>query len=147
MIQGYVLVEFLQPCLSCGNREFEGDMDRFQRASDGSIIWSQSWWHAVLNKAKRSLELDDVRLSDIKFSLSVIAETSPHTRRYGGTKHRVHEAILPGSSVRFDFALDNNVSTEELEQLMTYIGKFIGISPYGYNLGYGKFKVLEVVSI
>lgn len=146
MIQGYILVEFLQPCLSCGNREFEGDMDRFQRASDGSIIWSQSWWHAVLNRAKKSLNMD-VRLSDIQFSLSVTAETAPHQRRYGGKKYRVHEAILPGNPVRFDFALDNNVSPEELEQLMRHIGKFIGISPYGYNLGYGKFEVLEVVSV
>lgn len=145
MTKGYIEVEFLQHCLSCGNRG-DGDTDKFQRASDGSIIWSQSWWHAVLTKAKQELDMD-VIVTDMAFSLSITAETGVYRRRYSGKKFRNHEAIKTGTQVRFDFALKNAVTMEELTTMMTHIGEFIGISPYGYNLGYGKFKVIDVVSL
>lgn len=145
MKKGYIEVEFLQPCLSCGNRE-DGDSDKFQRASDGSIIWSQSWWHAVLTRAKKDLDMD-VDVADFAFSLSITADTSSYRRKYGGKKFRVHEAIMTGTQVKFDFALKNNATLEELETMMKHIGQFIGISPYGYNLGYGKFRVVDAVTV
>jgi len=144
MTKGYVEVEFLKPCLSCGNRDDE-DKDKFQRASDDSIIWSQSWWHAVLVKAKRDLEMD-VNVSDITFSLSVVADTGTYRRKYSGNKYRNHEAIMTGTKVKFDFALKNKVTLEDLQKMMEHIGTFVGVSPYGYNLGYGKFRVLDVVA-
>ena len=146
MKKGYIEVEFLQPCLSCGNVD-KDDMDRFRRASDGSIIWSQSWWHAVLCRAKSELEMRDIRLSDIQLSLSIVAETAPYNRKYGGDKFRCHEAILPGEQVKFDFAIKNSATLEDLRIMFEHIGQFIGVSPYGYNLGYGKFKLLDVVAI
>ena len=145
MTKGYIEVEFLQPCLSCWNRR-EGDPDKFKRSSDGSIIWSQSWWHAALKRAKRELEMD-TNVGDIVFSLSVTADTGNYKRKYGGNKFRCHEAILAGTQVRFDFALKNGVTTEELKTMMEHIGQFVGISPFGYNLGYGKFNVLEIVTV
>jgi hypothetical protein len=146
MKKGYIEVEFLHPCLSCGNAE-DGGMDLFQRASDGSIIWSQSWWHAVLSRARAELELDNLNISDIQLSLSVVADTAPYNRKYGRNKFRCHEAILTGTQVKFDFAIKDRVTLEELKTMFEHIGKFIGISPYGYNLGYGKFKLLDVVAV
>ena len=63
---------------------------------------------------------------------------------YGDNKSRVHEAIMPGTVVEFNAMVSDRVTESILRSILDRVGRFVGLSPYGYKLGYGKFNVIEV---
>jgi len=56
---------------------------------------------------------------------------------------RKHEAIYPGVKIKFSAVVSDHVTQSQLTNILTTMGKFVGLSPYGYKLGYGKFNLLE----
>ena len=38
----------------------------------------------------------------------------------------------------------DHVTTSILEDILKKMGQYVGLSPYGFRLGYGRFKVTQV---
>ena len=142
MKNGKIEVEFVTHCLSSGNRDNVGD--RFIKDGGGSIIWNQAWWYSALSKAVPDAGVKDVKAGHFNFNPMVPAKTSLYRRKYNGDKFRTHESILPGTRVCFEFVVPDHVTEAMVKCIMEYLGKYVGLSPYGYNLGYGKFNVTSV---
>jgi hypothetical protein len=136
-------LEFVTHCLANG-REKGGDTDVFSRDSSGKLIWKHSWWYAAFSKAIKQAKLHDVKPNQINVCLTVPAQVAVHTRRIKETWTRSHEAIFPGTQVTFDATVDDAITETILETLLERVGKYVGISPWGHNLGFGRFEVIDV---
>lgn len=136
-------VEFVSHCLA-NQIGPHGEPDHFQRDSTNAIIFSASWWHSAFTQAIEICRMRGVKGSDILVDLQVEAKTERYGRRYGDDYLRVHEAIAPGTQVRFTAVVQDHITTTMLRALLERMGKSVGISPYGFRLGFGRFNVLAV---
>lgn len=121
-----------------------GERDYFQRDSDNKIVFQQSWFHSAFSRAIELAHLRGVKAGDIQMDLTFNAATQLYRRRYGEGKYRPHETVMPGTQVTFVAIVADHVTEQILRTLLERMGKFVGLSPYGYRLGYGKFNVVEV---
>jgi len=121
-----------------------GERDRFERDSKDNLIWQQSWWYSAFTRAIELSHIRGIKAADIHMDLSVQAETELYKRRYGDGKFRTHEAIVPGTQVTFEAVVSEQVTKSNLTKILERMGKFVGLSPYGFRLGYGKFNVVDV---
>ena len=144
MKQATFTVEFTSHCLASGNADVAKNYDTFHHTSDGSIIFSQSWFYSAFDRAIRSLRVSGVKPGDICMKLNVKAPVEVYTRRYSVDKFRTHEAIMPGTKVTFKALVEDHVTQSILDQILQHVGDYVGISPYGFKLGYGKFNLLGV---
>lgn len=143
MKEAYFVLEFTSHVLA-NSTNTDGDKDKFMRDSDNKLIFQQSWWYTALTKAIEFSQLKGIKPSDISMDLTVDANTEVYTRRYGDNKTRKHEAIMPGAVVKFNAIVADHITESTLQQLFLKLGTFVGLSPYGFRLGYGKFKVREI---
>ena len=51
---------------------------------------------------------------------------------------------MPATKVTFEAVVADHVTESSLATILDRMGKFVGLSPYGYRLGYGKFNVVSV---
>lgn len=121
-----------------------GEKDRFQRDELNRIVFQQAWFHSAFQKAIELSKIKGVKPSDIQVELTFEAPTKIFARRYGEGKYRIHEAIMPGTKVKFNAIVADHITEKILFTILDKMGKFVGLSPYGYKLGYGKFNVSEV---
>ena len=142
MKNGKLEIEFVTHCLSSGNRD--NVSDRFVKDSEQHIVWNQSWWYSALTTAIPQSGVKDVKPGHFNFNPVVAAKTQCYRRKYNGDKFRSHESIMPGTKVEFEFVVPDHVTDGMVRKIMEYLGKYIGLSPYGYKLGYGKFNVCRV---
>lgn len=137
-------VEFIRHVLANG-RGPNGEKDVFERDGDGALIFHQSWWYSAISKAIESASIRGIKAGDIDMDLSVRADTRMWNRHYGsGAATRTHEAIMPGTKVTFQASVADRVTESSLTEILTRVGKYVGISPYGHKLGYGRFRVIDV---
>lgn len=139
-------VEFITHVLSTG-ASATGKRDEFQHDSTGNIIFAQSWWYSALNKAIQLARVRGVKPADIHINLSLNAATQTFHRKYvsqGRECIRTHEAIMPGTKVEFEAIVGDNITQSVLENILDKMGKFVGLSPFGWNMGYGTFRVISV---
>ena len=122
----------------------DGDLARFQRDSKNNLIFSASWWFSAFTRAIEISRIRGIKAGDIHMDLSVSTPTALYKRRYGNDKYRTHEAIFPGAKVRFEAIVSDRITQSNLSEILTKMGKFVGLSPFGYRLGYGTFEVLAV---
>jgi len=120
-----------------------GEKDHFQRDNLNNLIWQQSWWYSAFTQAIELAHLHRIKAADIHMNLAVKATTESYRRRYGDDKFRVHEAIIPGTRVTFEAVVADHVTSSNLEAILDKMGKYVGLSPYGYRLGFGKFNVVS----
>ena len=120
-----------------------GTPDVFQRDADNKLVFQQCWFYSAFTKAIEFTRMRGIKGSDIVIDLSVAVPTQMFDRRYGegGAHVRTHEAIMPGTSVTFNAMVADHVTQDNLRSLLTCVGKYVGLSPYGFRLGYGKFTV------
>ena len=137
------ILEFTRHVLANGTAP-NGDRDRFQRDSTGKLIWEQSWWYSAFNTAIELSRMRGIKAADIHMNLTVEADTELYKRRYGEDKFRTHEAIMPGTQVTFEAMVSDQITESNLTVILERMGTYVGLSPYGYRLGYGKFNVIEV---
>lgn len=138
-------VEFLQPSLASGTRD--DDISKFPRSKDGKIIFQDAWWHSAISAALHgTLEAENISPSDIRIDPEISVDTELYKRRYNGTMERKHECIPAGATITLRAAVASNVSLKDFHTIMDRLGRFIGISPFGYRLGYGKFKIVGGIS-
>lgn len=122
----------------------DGKPDQFQRDVDNRIVFQQCWFHSAFCRAIELAHMRGVKASDIQMDLTFTAATQPYRRRYGDACFRTHEAIMPGTRVTFNAVVADSVTENMLRILLERMGKFVGLSPYGFKLGYGKFSVVKV---
>jgi len=122
----------------------DGSKDRFERDGQNKMTWQQSWWYAAFAKAIQMTKLRGIKPADICMNLTVDAPTELYPRRWGDNKIRTHEAILPGTRVMFEAIVADHVTASNLEEILTRMGQYVGLSPYGFRLGYGRFSVVNV---
>ena len=124
----------------------DGEMkkDRFERDSQDRLVWQQSWWYSAFARSIQLAKVRGVKPGDICMDLSVDAPTELYPRRWGEGRIRTHEAIMPGTKVKFEAMVSDQVTTSTLQDILRKMGQFVGLSPYGYKLGYGRFRVASV---
>jgi len=121
-----------------------GEPDHFQRDSAGSLVFSSAWWHSAFCAAIDMLRMRGIKGVDIQMDLQVRAPTQVYARRYGDDQFRRHEAIMPGTRVDFTGIVADHVTEQMLHTLLDRMGKSIGLSPYGFRLGFGRFSIINV---
>ena len=139
------VLEFTTHVLA-NSTDADGNRDRFQKDSKGRLIWQQSWWYSALSQGVSLVHgLRGVKAADIHMDLAVDAKTELFRRKYGNDgKSRMHEAIFPGSEVTFNAIVADHITASILRSILDRVGSYVGLSPYGYKLGFGKFNVIDV---
>lgn len=139
------VLEFTRHVLANENGP-DGVRDKFQRDSQGKLIFQQAWFYSAFAQAISLTRVRGIKPGDFHMDLTVDAPTEMYKRKYGEDKFRTHEAIMPGTQVKFNAIVADHVTQSTLELLLDRMGKFVGLSPYGYKLGYGRFitKLVEV---
>lgn len=136
-------IEFVSHCLAGGIGP-DGTRDRFQRTSDNRIVAQPSWWHAALTRAITLSHLTDVRAIDITVEPTFEAPTELWDFHFAPKQSRCHEAIMPGTRVRFCAIVADHVTEQTLTTILDRMGRFVGLSPFGYRMGFGKFVLRSV---
>ena len=139
-------LEFVSPCLALG-RAAGDDVDTFWRDGEGNLLWKSAWWRSAFVQALKYLNASRLKANQIKVCLVVDAPTETYRRRINDDCVRVHEAISCGEPIAFEAIIDDSIETEEFQAVLAYIGKFIGLSPFGHNLGFGRFEVIDVQAV
>jgi len=135
-------------CLANGTGP-SGERDVFQRDNEDNIVFQQAAWFSAFAQGIDLARVRGIKPGDIHMNLSVKAPTEMYERRYGDgahgeSKYRVHEAIMPGTTVTFEAVVSDHVTESSLKEILTKIGKYVGLSPYGFRLGMGRFNVVSV---
>ena len=136
-------LEFVRHVLANGHGP-NGERDVFERTSDNNLIFYQTWWYSAFSKALEGSAVRGIKPADISVELTVSAPTEKWNRHYGPGKSRLHEAIMPGTKVAFQAEVADKITESNLTEILERMGRFVGISPYGHKLGYGRFKVVKV---
>ena len=130
----------------------------FERDGRGRIVIPHGSWYRALSDALDTCESvpEGTRAASIRMRLSITARTEQYHRAYYTDGRqlsdtaieqeghvRVHEAIPPNEVIHLEGAYDVKALTlDALRDAFTTLGELIGLSPFGYNLGYGRF-ILE----
>lgn len=136
-------VEFTRHVLANASQGTE-DRDRFPRDSQRRLIFHHTWFYAAFEQSIKLAKVRGIKPADIHMDLVVAAPTSLYSRKYGRDKFREHEAIMPGTKVTFEAVVADHVTQSNLAEILDKMGRFVGLSPSGYNLGYGRFIVKKV---
>jgi len=137
------VVEFVSPCLANSGGP-AGEKDRFLTDSKGRLIFSQAQHYSAFTKAIEVARVRGVKAGDIQPDLLVEAPTALYERRYGEDKYRTHEAIMPGTRVQFKAVVDDRITESVFRLILEKLGSYVGFSPYGFKLGFGKYVVISV---
>lgn len=127
----------------------EDATDKFRRDEGGfDIVVHQNQIYAMLEAAADCVSTG-IDINDLRYSLSLQLQspTTIYSRSYrkdGETKFRKHESVGIGDKVSFQLYAPDRVTVKQLACLFEAAGKFVGLSPYGYKWGYGRFNVNTV---
>jgi len=136
-------IEFVSHCLANG-RDPKTKCDVFSKDSRGRLIWQTAWWHAAFQRAISEGRIHGIKPTQINVCLVVDAAVEIYHRRIEENWYRDHEAVCPGTKVKLSAVVDDGITETVLLALLERVGKFIGISPWGHHLGYGRFEVIDI---
>lgn len=115
--------------------------------------------HLFYKYATEELHIDDYSYDTIK-SDGTIRLVNPdedksgiHVRKFYDKLRRCEvtehfEAYSCGTKMYFELFVDESQLTEnQVKKILSYIGKYDGISQFGFNWGYGKFDVVSVTRL
>ncbi|MEE8575668.1 MAG: hypothetical protein V3T31_00290 [candidate division Zixibacteria bacterium] len=141
-------IEFVSHCLASGRSRDPGDkVDRFDKDGSGKLIWKYSWWYSAIQQAIKIGSFKGIKPNDVNICLTVNAPIEVFKRRVvegDNVWYKNHEAIMPGGQITFEAVVADHVTEQLLSEVLSRTGKFIGVSPYGHNLGFGRFEVVDV---
>lgn len=141
------LVEFTYPVLA-NNDQLATEPNAFYRDEDGKVVMQRRWWHAAVVAASAAAPFDIVA-SDLLIGGPVDVVTTRMRRKHStdaGVVEKEHECIASGSVVRIHAEVADRVDDTLLRDVLSYVGTHIGISPFGYKQGFGRFKILGPVT-
>ena len=151
MYEIYLRLRFDSPCLGSTRSDAEESTDRMLRGPDGNVMFSQVWWRTIVCQGARCFGRHQERVKSVLWTSSVDG-TSKMFRRYyhlrseTGESQRLfkdHEAFLAGDVIGVKALVPDDVPLEDFRDIMSIAGEYFGISPFGWKMGYGKFKVVE----
>lgn len=134
-------IKFTTPCLGDQRRP---DRDLMMRDHAGNVILLQSKWRAALRYAAQARNFYQSEIDNIQVDPVVLGTTGVHKRWYSASAFQEHEAFLTNDEIQVSFCLPNAIPITAFEELLTLAGRYVGVSPYGYKLDFGRFVVLEV---
>ena len=145
-----IRLTFDEPCL--GNERFpDPEPNRMARNVENNVIFRQVWWRTLLTNAAEAYSKHQGRVKVILWTPEVDGTVKLYKRYYytGTINQRVrrfkhHEAFLRGDTIGVKALVPDDIPIEDLKEILEIAGKYFGISPFGWNRGYGKFTVKEV---
>lgn len=140
-----ITIEFTTPCLG-GERH--DDCDRFTRDPAGNrVMFMNTWWQNMLRYGADGLSRLQGAVRGVAFSSFVEGDVKVFDRywrqRGGPEQVTKHEAFLAGDRVTVMASVPDDISTEDLKQILNYAGQYRGISPYKWET-YGRFRAVEI---
>lgn len=144
-----------------GNKSLSGTMV-FVRDKNGGLVIPVDQWEWAVAEACASLHLTGVEpkcfLPPVPIYIPTTALYSRNYTREGMKKEScMHESVRKGAELSIDMvvsstptprsSLDKNLETldsKQIEQILKFIGRFLGLSPFGSEKGYGRFSLLEL---
>lgn len=142
MIEVTVGLEFVTACL--GNVRRDVGPDLFERDGTGHVTFMNSWWLCVLQYGARALNRHQNRVRDIHMHPHIAGEVKIYRRYYGPAKYKDHEAFLSGDTVVVKAMLPDGMTEADFREILRLAGGYRGISPYGWQDGFGRFTVVEI---
>jgi len=144
MVEVVVTLRFVTPCLGGRRAKELGQPDTMSRDRDGHVIFQQNWWNSLLSYGAQAFSKHQSRVREIRWDPIVDGSTEIYERYWTGTEHTDHEAFPAGSEIGVRAMLPSKFSINDFKKILEIGGKYKGISPYGYDDGYGRFEVVEV---
>lgn len=138
-------IEYVTECLAQSHGDRKDNTDWFKRDRENNIIWCQSWWYSAITRTVEIYEVRGVKPSMFNFCPVVETErTEVFERQYRRNQTRLHESIPVGTRVTFTAVVGDQITRSVAAGLFDKMGKYVGLSPYGHKLGYGKFNVVSI---
>lgn len=152
MLEVRFKIKFTTPCLGNVRPSFGTGLNKMLKDSDGRVVFMASWFHIALRRSARSVGQAQHIVDGIQWSPVMDGALSTYDRVWtnrkapSGERHGVtrHEAFLPGTVVAGSAVLPDFLDQKTFSVLMSAVGKFIGLSPYGHRQGFGRFEIVEV---
>ena len=150
-----------------GDKKGVDQVRRFQKRTldDGAEGFSIDlpYWCWALGEAIDALHIgnilivDHVRVEDAIKKPTLVLHNRRWYDKVGKPKTEMFESIRENTTLNFKLvvtkaqllgnALTVSVTKAEIMSIFNFIGKYIGLSPWGNKFGYGRFRVVEVVEL
>jgi len=134
-----VHLRFLTPCLG---RIRGSDGSQFSRDTQGNVIFMNSWWRRVLEFGAQAIGRYQRDVAHVRVHPRVAGHTETYRRYYGGNQFTAHEAFLANTVVQVRMLIPSSIPLQDFREILRVTGSYRGISPYGWQHGYGHFEVL-----
>lgn len=147
-----VAIRLTSPLL--GEVRHPDQVRRFARTREQDIRIHSAHWNWAFREAASSLHLDvDAGLlrapEGIRCPMVVLYNRHYTTRRNNRAvrENEMFEAVRENTVLSFELVVlkpatpANIPSEEQVQQMLSFIGKFVGISQWGNDFGYGRFTV------
>jgi hypothetical protein len=138
MRQITVRLKFVTPCLGHIRKP---DKDQFERDAAGNVIFMNSWWRKVLEFGAQAYGKHQALISAVRFDSVILGTVQTFKRFYGAQAFKEHEAFLPGTEITIRVVIPDGMVEAEFIEILKVAGRYKGISPYGWQDGYGRFDV------
>lgn len=151
MYEVYLRLQFDSPCLGSMRNDVDGGPEKMMRGTSGNVIFSQTWWRTIIVQGANSFGKHQDRVRAVLWA-SDVDGTTKLFRRYYTTRSekgevqkcfKDHEAFLAGDVIGVKALVPDDIPIEDMRHIMSIAGEYFGISPFGWKMGYGKFKVVE----
>lgn len=142
-------IQFTSPCLA--NMPIGGGeptADKFDRDCEDRIIIRPNCLESAVHKTLKFSEFEHIRASDVIIAPEIDTTTRLWKRNYtshGARKSRTHEMIPQDQRCTLELAVATHVNAAQAREFLVALGKFVGISPFGHNMGFGRFTLINVV--
>jgi len=133
-----VKIKFITPCLGGIRRP---DYDRFERDGSGAVIFMASWWRRILVYGAKAFGKHQKLVRQVRMNSRIEGHVQRFKRFYAANRWTEHEAFMTGDEIVIRAMLPNGLPPNEFRTIINLAGEYRGISPYGWQDGYGRFEV------
>lgn len=155
MIEVEMQLQFVTPCL--GNVRCEDGIDRMNRMPSlhpifdpPKVRFMPTWWKNCVSFGAKGLAKHQNRVRNIRWDPSVTGDLSIIERHYKDgdqTGIKKHEGFAEGAVIAVKAMLPDGLPIEDFRKIMNLGGTYVGISPYGHKLNWGRFKVVNIAKV
>lgn len=149
-----------QPWL--GEQRTRERVRRFRRDKKNRIAINKTEWQWAFASAAKALRFD-IDVATIRTETGFEAPSlNLYTRKYhfkGKPHEEMFESISEGTVLTIPILVMESreddkegqqqrpPSHEELQDILKFVGRFIGLSPWGTRWGYGTFEIEEMIQV
>ena len=146
-----------------GHQKTRSNVRRFHRGKDGGLAVDLSQWNWTFKQASQALHMDGVDTDTIRPEVNItLPSLVLYRRSYTHNNKKMEEMfeamrentvitfnvlVTDGTQVKNVKDIVKPIGKEELEKILAFTGKFLGLSPWGGNYGYGRFDIVSVTQL